>query len=324
LRRWRRTDRAELGAGRPVGRPPIPSSPGQRNDVIRYLDEHGPGVGLATLRNLFAGMARAELEEILRRYRRWWRRRHRQPIHTLTWTRPGAVWAIDFALAPAPIDGLYPHLLAIRDLASGQQLLWLPLREATAADAAVALAGLLLVHGPPLVLKSDNGSALAAAPIAALLAHFGVLPLYSPPNTPSYNGAIEAGIGSLKTRTEDHAARHGRPGHWTCDDAAAARLEANATARPRGPRGPTPDAAWAGRSRLDPGERQRFRMSVDAERRSARHDRGLDEHRPLDVMTERSIDRVAIRRALVEHGVLNFSRRRILPPIPKPKADTIT
>jgi hypothetical protein len=37
------------------------------------------------------------------------------------------------AQAPHPIDGLHPYLLAARDLASGQQHLWLPL---TAADAA--------------------------------------------------------------------------------------------------------------------------------------------------------------------------------------------
>jgi hypothetical protein len=56
-----------------------------------------------------------------------------------------------------------------------------------------------------------------------------------------YNGAIEAGIGSLKTRTERQALWAGRPGPWTWQDVEAARQEANATARPHGAYGPTPE-----------------------------------------------------------------------------------
>jgi hypothetical protein len=65
--------------------------------------------------------------------------------------------------------------------------------------------------------------------------------LFSPPHTPRYNGSIEAGIGSLKTRTERHATRASHPGYWTCDDVAAAESEANATARPQGETGPMPN-----------------------------------------------------------------------------------
>ena len=42
--------------------------------------------------------------------------------------------------------------------------------------------------------------------------------LFSPPGVPRYNGAIEAGIGSLKARAEQHATRHGHRGAWTWDD----------------------------------------------------------------------------------------------------------
>jgi transposase InsO family protein len=323
LRRWRRQATGEPDSARPPGRPLSQSPSAERNQVVQFLEAHGPGISLAALRHAFPGMARGELEEILNRYRRIWRHRRRRPIHVLHWTTPGAVWSIDFAEAPAPIDRVFPSLLAVRDLASGQQLLWQPMRDASARAAVDALAGLFLIHGPPLVLKSDNGSAFGAAPVATLLANFAVLPLFSPPNTPSYNGAIEAGIGSLKTRTEDHAARHGRPGAWSCDDVAAAQLEANATARPRGPNGPTPAQAWANRSRTWPIDRERLRLAVNVHRNAERCSRGLTNSPPLDVMTDRSIDRVAIRRALVEHGVLTFSRRRILPPIPKPKAVTV-
>ena len=63
--------------------------------------------------------------------------------------------------------------------------------------------------------------------------------LFSPAYTPRYNGAIEAGNGSLKTRTHHHAALHGRAGAWTCDAVEAARQEANTLAHPFGENGPT-------------------------------------------------------------------------------------
>jgi hypothetical protein len=78
---------------------------------------------------MFPALARAALADILGRYRRVWRRRHRQPMRVLHWSQPGRVWAIDFHGPRPPIDGLYPHLLAVRDLASGQQLAWLPVRD---------------------------------------------------------------------------------------------------------------------------------------------------------------------------------------------------
>jgi len=67
---------------------------------------------------------------------------------------------------------------------------------------------------PTVVLKSDSGSAFIAAPTQQLLAEFGVEKLFSPPGVPRYNGAIEAGIGSLKARTEQHPTRHGRAAAW--------------------------------------------------------------------------------------------------------------
>lgn len=323
LRQWRHDDTPAADSIRLIGRPAGRSAPGQRNAVIHYLDLYGPGVGLPPLREAFPTMTRAELDDLLTRYRRVWRQRHRQPLHVLTWTAPGTVWAMDFAEAPAAIDGVGPYLLAVRDLASGRQLLWQPLRAATAAAAAEALAGLLVVHGPPLVLKSDNGSAFGAPAVATLLYNFGVVSLFSPPHTPSYNGAIEAGIGSLKARTAAHAARLGRPGAWTWDDVAAARLEANATARPRGPNGPTPDQAWAARASIPTDERVSFGESVEGHRYRARQELALTPTGPLPVMTGRAVDRIAIRRALDDRGALLFARRTIPQRIPRQKTEAI-
>jgi transposase InsO family protein len=170
------------------------------------------------------------------------------------------------------------------------------------------------------VVKSDNGSAFGAAPVAELFAEFGVESLFSPPRMPSYNGAIEAGIGSLKTRTEAHAARHDRPGHWSWDDVEAGRAEANATARLRGPNGPSPDQSWATRRPVTVEERAHFHATVARLRQEDEAEAGP----PQDEMDRRARDRQILRRALERCGDLLYSRRRIPLPIPRPKADRIT
>ena len=147
--------------------------------------------------------------------------------------------------------------------------------------------------------------------------------LFSPPGVPRYNGAIEAGIGSLKTRTEQHAARHGRPGQWNCDDVAAARLEANATVRPRGPSGPSPDELWAARSPIGAAERARFELEVERQR-SATDAQGGPETNPTTDVSKRARERQCLRRALEGLGYLMYTRRRIPLPIRKQKAAIIT
>jgi transposase InsO family protein len=180
----------------------------------------------------------------------------------LCWTRPGAVWAIDFAQPPQPVEGRFGRLLAVRDLASGAQLLWLPVADESARMARDALAALFAQQGAPLVLKSDNGAGFLAGQVGELLAAWQVWPLRSPPRMPRYNGSCEAGVGSMKARTHHHTARNGRPGHWACDDAEAARLEANQTARPWGPGGPTLEEVWHRRQPLPPEERAAFPDTV--------------------------------------------------------------
>jgi transposase InsO family protein len=320
LRDWRHNLAHDRFLPQALGRPVFQSSREQRNEVIHFIDELGPAIGLSTLRACFPKMLRAELEDLLRRYRRVWRKRNREPLRVLHWPVAGRVWAIDFTGPLAPVDGLYPYLLAVRDLASGRQLLWLPTTDPTAAETVNALASLFATHGAPLVLKSDNGSAFIAEATRELLVQFGVGNLYSPPGMPKYNGSIEAGIGSLKARTEDHAARHGRPGQWTWDDVEAARWEANATARPRGLNGPTPDQSWAARQPIGAEERTLFRATVERLRQEVEPTTAESE----EVLTQRATDRQAIRRALEQHGYLHYTRKRIPLPIPRPKAAPIT
>ena len=319
LRVWQHDSTATPVSFHPLGRPLCAATPRERNEVIHIIDELGPGIGLPTLRDLFPDLARAALEDVLRRYRTLWKRLHKQPIHVLHWTRPGSVWAADFHGPRPAVDGVYPDLLAVRDLASGRQLLWLPVRDQCAITLIQQLIGLFTIHGAPLVLKCDNGSAFGSDAVQTLLQQFRVKSLYSPPRLPSYNGSIEAGIGSLTTRTEQHACRRGYPGDWTRDDVEAGRLEANACARPRGPLGPSPDDLWAERTPVCSEERDRFMEVLASLQEEAAVQGG-----PLDCnFTERqrrAMDRKLTSRALVELGYLYYTRRLISPPIPRRKA----
>jgi transposase InsO family protein len=310
LRQWDYDQHVKLVSVRALGRPALRSARLDRNEVIELLDELGPATGVPMLRACFPNMPRAELADLLKRYRRLWQLQHTQVQHRLRWPTPGIVWAMDFTEAPNLEGGLYPYLLAVRDLASGRQL-WLPLTNADANQTIPALLPLFLGHGAPLVLKTDNGSPFCAGATLEFLQDWNVIPLFSPPRCPRYNGSIEAGIGSLKTRTEQYATHNGRPTLWTCHDAAAARTQANATARPRGPNGPTPDDLWRARSRITPEQRTLFQDSVNQQRDHARLSEGWPSTGPLKPKNARALDRQAIRRALCEHGYLFFKRRTI-------------
>src|SRR4051794_12699846 len=45
-----------------------------------------------------------------------WRQHHAEELWRLHWAMPGTVWGMHFTEAPAPVDGMYPYLLAARDL----------------------------------------------------------------------------------------------------------------------------------------------------------------------------------------------------------------
>lgn len=324
LRQWRlRSWRPERSGSPtllvPLGRPCLRAPREVRNDVIALLDELGPATGAPTLRACFPTLARAELEDLVRRYRRVWRKRNRQALRVLHWHVPGAVWAMDFSQATYPVEDKDRYLLAVRDLASGQQLLWWPVSAIDTDETLAALAYLFAAHGAPLVLKTDNGSPFCADQTLAFLRQAEVIPLFSPPRVPRYNGAIEAGIGSLKTRTDQHASRHGRAGHWTLDDLSAAQAQANNEARPQGPTGPTPEELWTTRRRLTREERLLFHAAVERQRQTIQAQDGA----PDNPAHARAQDRPAIRRALEELGYLHYSRRRLPLPIRKLKVASI-
>ena len=244
------------------GRPVTESSWLERHAVLDVLDHTGPRLGLPSLRNLFPALARRELIELQVAYRGDYRDTHRLSQERLSWSRPGRVWAVDHSEAPRPIDGVYPAILAVRDLASGCQLAWLPVPDMEAASTALVLATLFAEHGAPLLIKSDNGSAFRSELGQDLLADHGVIWLPSPVRTPRYNGSCEAGIGSMKVRTLFLAVRETCVGTWGSDHLETARRQANVFTRPEGHLGPTPDDLWSDRTPISEMERTEFRAAV--------------------------------------------------------------
>jgi len=132
---------------------------------------------------------------------------------------------------------------------------------------------------------------------------------------PRYNGACEAGIGSLQVRTDHLAALNDRPGRWTSDDLEGARLQANRTARPWGANGPTREERWNGRRQLTPEERERFRRFLAISRERVRAEAGYLPGIEQSKVIEASLERKAVARALRACGYLEVRRRRITTPI---------
>ena len=312
-----------------VGRPTRDSDWETRQLMIALFHLTGPGIGLPTLRGFFPDASKGELEYMLARYRRVHLRRNKVVLNVLRWKKAGTVWAIDFHKPQRPVDGIYPYVFIVRDLASGKHLQSLPVPSRELHHVIAALSALFQNLGAPLVLKSDcefdtsrftfadADSNNAREVLAQLLNDHNVFHLLSPPYTPEYNAAIEAGIGSFQTRAHHEAARHGHPGEWNCEDVEAARLQANELARPWGHNADTPDIAWAERSQIDAQDRAAFAASVQQfqiEERQQRQSQ-LFEGVPLGPKDEKSCRRVAISRALVAHGLLSFRRGRFTLPI---------
>lgn len=322
LASWkRRKVRGEL-VPRLRGRPCREVTHGERVSVETLLDETGPRLGLPTLQACCSDVPRCVLAYLLAGYRRQFQAEHRLVVETLRWLCPGSVWAIDHSQPPRPIDGCFSQILAVRDLASGMQLAWTPVADAMAAEALPVLEALVAEHGPPLVLKSDNGSAFISQQFAEWLARWQIVPLFSPVRMPRYNGACEAGIGGMKRRTETIAAHHDRLIDWTCDDLFAALVWANEDHYPHGLVAGTAAARFAARPTLGTAERNTFRAAVvqsEQELYAAACTAG-------DALTDKLravFHRRAVRRALVEHDDLSITRRSIPQPIHSAKCARI-
>jgi transposase InsO family protein len=292
----------------PRGRPATPLDPLDRIAVTERLDSVGRSIAVPALKQLFPQVPRATLRGL----RDDWIEEHRSEPSRLIWATAGAVWSADFTEVPMPIDGLFPYVLLVRDLASLAILLAAPCLTMTADAAGFHFRQLFQQHGAPLVLKTDNGSPFIAGETRGLFAANQVVNLLSPPLTPRYNGSIEATAGTLKTRAA-FIAHQQSCDIWTSDILESARLTANALNRPHGPSSPTPDEHWLARSPLDPLQRARL-AAIVAEKTASitqsiqreRHKKALDIE--LTAACRATVVRTAIRQALVELGYLQIRR----------------
>jgi len=309
LRAWRHVVPRSADTTDLRGRPVLGSTVAERNRVIRFLHfVTGPAIGLPALRALFPQMPRCTLEDLLRRYRRVWRARYCPFGLRLTWHQPGRVWAMDFSEAAFPIDGRDRYIFAVRDLASGRQLAWQPI---AAQDAEQVIAQLLLLfqrYGVPLVIKCDNGAAFIAERIAHWLHSWRVIPLFSPPCHPRYNGALERSNRTNKIYTAQHAASQGHPFQWRSEDLEAARRLANEITRPWGQHGPTAQQAWDARTPITQEERQRFLDTLHEQRPTAAAELDIDLSQPLNHADRARLDRHALAVVLQALGYLSYRR----------------
>ena len=320
VQEWIVRSRRDGLVARSRGRRPERGTRAQRNEVVETLFWLGPRTGVPTLQRLHPHMSRGELGELKRRFVRWYKRKYRRTLHVLDWTRPGAVWAMDFCDPPKPLDGEFEHLLLVKDLGSEALLEVLPTCDMKALTVIDLLAFLFDFYGAPLVIKSDNGSGFISEDVRAFLKEQGVKLLLSPPHIPSYNGAAEAGVGTVKTHAFWHATLSGRPCQWTLDDVYAAKSRANATVLAHGH---TPLEVFDTRQPVTQEERETLDAVYRSYEKEGRQRLDFEEEDELTLKQQAQVDRYALRKALTEIGYLTFRRRSVTPVLWKKKGARI-
>lgn len=318
LTKWEkdwRTDRLQPAT---LGRPRARLSYEAFETVTALFTISGPVLSLDVLRSLFPFEAPAALEEYRHFLSKLAKRQEKLSLQTLNWMRSGAVWAMDIFYPPKPIDGQFPYVLVVRDLATGCNLLAQPLPNREMTGIVQALEFLFGTLPKPLVLKSDNE--FDADLFAQCLQRHKVFHLLSPPQFPRYNGAAEAGIGSLKTRTFFEAARNNRPCDWTCDDLEAGRCRINELSRPKGFLVSSPEEAFRHVRPITQTTWDSFALAVENFKVEARKRLGLleklVEQDALSRSDRNAVLRLALALALVDQGFLSVRRKRFSPPFP--------
>ncbi len=191
------------------GQPPF-SKPGPKKVVPLNLDElrgqvcrldhggqrsHGTG---ELYRQYQSQISRRDLEVLTETVRRELLQQHQAELRHLTWQVPGLVWSLDDAELARGADQKL-HLHQVQDLASRYKFTPLVGEQILGESAAFHLEQLFQRHGPPLVLKRDNGSNLNHQAVDEVLRRYLVIPLNSPPHYPPYNGGMEHAVRELKT-----------------------------------------------------------------------------------------------------------------------------
>ncbi len=182
-------------------------------------------------------VSRRELQALTETVRRELAQQRQAALRHITWHVPGLVWSLDDAeLARFAHHTL--HLHQVQDLASRYKFTPWVGERVLGETVAVRLEHLFLQHGPPLVLKRDNGSNLNQQAVDEVLARYLVVPLNSPPHYPPYNGGMECAVRELKTPLVEQILAQ-RPGPGV----PGARLGGGVGARPEPSPPPLPRGA---------------------------------------------------------------------------------
>ena len=211
FRRWKR----RLTCGQPAFFKPGPKkvAPLNLDELCGHVCrlEHGRqrsrGVG-ELYRQYQSQISRRDLEVLTSTVRRELLQQHQAELRHLTWHVPGLVWSLDDAELERCADHQL-HLHQVQDLASRYKFTPLVGGQVLGETVALHLEQLFLRHGPPLVLKRDNGSNLNHQAVDEVLGRYLVIPLNSPPHYPPYNGGMERAVRELKTPLVEKILDHG-------------------------------------------------------------------------------------------------------------------
>lgn len=163
---------------------------------LKHGRQRSHGVG-QLIRQYRGQISRRDLQALAETVRRELVQHRQAELCRITWHVPGLIWSLDDAeLARLASHKL--HLHQVQDLASRYKFTpWVGDRVG-GGTVALRLEQLFLRHGPPLMLKRDNGSNLNHAAVDEVLARYLVIPLNSPPHYPPYNGGMECAVRELK------------------------------------------------------------------------------------------------------------------------------
>jgi hypothetical protein len=254
------------------------------------------------LRRTIPGLPRNTTAAYVRRLRRVRRRRQRRRWSTLHWLVPGAVWAIDGTWFGQAIADHSRRALVVVEL-HGRQLIDLRAVPGERACVVVAcLRWLIEWHGAPLVLKADNGSAFISDVLRDFCERHAITLLFSPPRCPRFNGACEVSGRWAKHRAQAAAARRGSDGQLCQAD-----LDSAVTCT-----GPLPRVCEELRARL--------RATIAEQLAAVAAERGLVIGKRTPDHVRRSLERVAIQRALQLCHILKIEGRAFPRCLPAPAA----
>ena len=314
VRRWEQRHRE----GRLCATPPGPAAAVLEREIrqglIATLVALGPLAGVNAVRALYGGIPYRMISCMKQRLARVLRRRRGRHERRLTWFEPGAVWAMDFTQPKAKLPGKNKFLLMVRDLASGARLACVPCKGERAKAVVATLRSLFSIHGAPLVIKCDNGPGFRAHVTQTLFDEHDVHMLASPAYRPQYNGSMERSLGWAKARLEHMAERQGHPGIWTDENLEQARAQANATLRPWGANGPSPDEAFADRRPITPAKREAFKLITDERIQELLKTQQDELGRIITDMPYEVMERRSIAYALCKLGYLKIRRGRLSTP----------